>query len=265
MARDDLGTPHLRFERDGSVARCVIDRPERRNALTPAMYFGIRKAVEIVEHDPALAVLVITGTGDTFAPGGEMAGRFDDDRSAQLGGLLGTDVLPFERIRDSAKPVISAVNGTCQGGRLLIAMLSDIAIASDRATFRIPELLRGVADVNYATYLVPHVGIARARDLIFTARRFDAQEAVEMGLIARVVAHDELEAATHAVIADVVQGAPEARRQLKRIVNSAYGRVDRMTFEASVFGDEAAEGFAAFAEKRPPSWVPEDFRRDGRL
>ena len=253
----------MRFEREGSLARVVIDRPLRRNALTPGMYFGIRRAVDHVNASSSLAALVITGKGDVFAPGGEMGGQIDDDGG--VGGLIGSEITPFESIRRSRKPVISMVNGLCQGGGLLIAMMSDVAVASDRATFRVPELLRGVADTNYATFLVPTVGIARARDLIFTARRFDAAEAHAIGLIAHVVPHDELETATREVVTDVLQCAPDARMQLKRIVNSAYGHVDRMTFDASIWGPETAEGFTAFVEKRAPAWIPEDFRRPGRL
>jgi enoyl-CoA hydratase len=260
---DDLGTPYLRFRREGSLAWLVIDRPERRNALTPAMYFGVRQAVDRLNASQSLAAMVVTGSGDVFAPGGEMGGQHDD--GIGMGALLGSEITPFETIRRSAKPVVAMVNGLCQGGGLLIAMLCDLAVASERATFRVPELLRGVADTNYASYLVPTVGVARARDLIFTARRFDAAEAHAMGLIARVVPHEDLERATREVVADVLQCAPEARTQLKRIVNSAYGYVDRMTFDASIRSAEVAEGFAAFVEKRAPAWVPEDFRRTGRL
>ena len=87
---------------------------------------------------------------------------------------VGDDVLPFLTVRDSQAPVIAAVNGICQAGGLLIAMLADIAVASDKATFRVPELLRGVPDATYVAVLPAHVGIAVARDLLFTGRPFDA-------------------------------------------------------------------------------------------
>ena len=72
---DDLGAAGLRFERDGSIGWCIIDRPAARNAFTPAMYFGIKRAVRLVNSDPALAALIITGTGDVFAAGGDLGGR----------------------------------------------------------------------------------------------------------------------------------------------------------------------------------------------
>ena len=107
--RDDLGAAGLRFERDGVIAWCVIDRPSARNALTPAMYFGIKRAVWLVNTDPDLAALVITGTGDVFAPGGDLGGRAEP--GDRLSDITGHEMLPFLTIRDSRAPVISAVNG----------------------------------------------------------------------------------------------------------------------------------------------------------
>jgi enoyl-CoA hydratase len=145
---DDLGAAGLRFERDGVIGWCIIDRPEARNAFTPAMYFGLKKAVHLVNRDPDLAAMIITGTGDVFAPGGDLGGRTSsgDDPVPDIG----PDILPFLTIRDSRAPVVAAVNGICQAGGLLIAMLSDISVASDRATFRAPELIRGIVDATYA-------------------------------------------------------------------------------------------------------------------
>jgi enoyl-CoA hydratase len=253
----DLGSRHLRWERRGSVAWVFIERPERRNALTSNMYFGIRRAVDTVNHSSTLRALVITGTGDVFAPGGELGGQHDDS-DVDYGALLGTGVLPFEAIRESRKPVIASVNGLCMGGGLLITMLSDVAIASDRATFGAPELERGVADAFHAAILPEHVGIAVARDMLFTSRRLSAQEALQFGLVARVVPHEQLGAETDDVVRAMLRAAPKARTALKRLVNARYGAVDKITFDESLAGDEVVEGFRSFVEKRPPSWVPEE-------
>jgi enoyl-CoA hydratase/carnithine racemase len=251
----DLGSRHLRWEERGGVARVTIDRLERRNALTSNMYFGIRRAVDRVNASRDLLALVVTGTGDVFAPGGELGGRHDDG-PVNYGELLGTGAVPFDAIRDSRKPVIAAVNGLCMGGGLLITMLSDVAIASDRAVFGAPELIRGVADAYHAAILPEHVGIAIARDMLFTGRRLDASEAERFGLVARVVPHDDLAAVTESVVHDVLRSAPRARVALKRLINARYGAIDKITFEESVNGDEVIEGFRAFVEKRAPSWAP---------
>ena len=150
--------------------------------MTPAMYFGLRRAVDVVNRDPHLAGLLITGTGDVFIPGGDMGAHYDDDW-ANLGDLLHMDVTPFDAVRHSAKPVVSAVNGIAQGGGMMIAMLSDVAVASDRATFRSPEIYRGIADTHYAQILPHQVGIARARDLLLSARTLTAAEACDWGLV----------------------------------------------------------------------------------
>jgi enoyl-CoA hydratase/carnithine racemase len=259
----DLGSRFLRFERRGSVAWVTIDRPERRNALTGNMYFGIRRAVDRLNTSRSLHALVITGAGDVFAPGGELGGVHDDGDTTTVG-LLGTGAVPFDAIRESRKLVIAAVNGLCMGAGLLITMLSDIAIASDRAVFGAPELRRGVADAYHAAILPEHVGIAIARDMLFTGRRLNAQEAMQFGLVARVVAHDELLTRTEEVVRDALHSAPRARVAVKRLINARYGLIDKVTFDESVNGEEPIEGFQAFMEKRPPSWIPSDIEPTGR-
>ena len=117
-----------------------------------------------------------------------------DSWEGGVSGLLGMEITPFDALRQAQKPVVSAVNGICQGGGLMIAMLSDMAVVSDRATFRAPELFRGIADTHYGHMLTRQVGPARARDLLFTGRTIDAREAVSWGLISRVVPHDEARA-----------------------------------------------------------------------
>lgn len=261
---DWLGTPHLRFERYGPLARCTIDRPLKKNAFSAAMYFGIRYAINHTDHDADLAGLLITGTGDVFAPGGDLGGT-NEDGWADLPRLLGMDNTPFDALRQSLKPVVSAVNGLCQGGGLIIAMLSDVAVVSDRATFRAPELFRGIADTHYSHILSRQVGPARARDMLFTGRRLSAREAADWGLVSRVVPHDELmDAATEALTA-CCRTAPGARSELKRNFDQYYGLYDRIGMTVSLYGPEAKEGYASFKERRSPAWVDPRLRSEGRL
>ena len=139
-------------------------------------------------------------------------------------------------------------------------MLSDIAVASDRATFRVPELLRGIPDATYAAVLPAHVGMAVARDLLLTGRRFDAEEAQRLGVISRVVPHEQLRAAALDVVGQILQTPPMARTMTKRMLNERYGLVDYQTmFWALAESPEPREGMLAFMEKRAPSWVPEQF------
>ena len=259
---NQLGAAGLRFEREGALAWCIIDRPEARNAFTPAMYFGIKRAVNLVTGDPDLAALIITGSGDVFSAGGDLGGRSSEGDEPVPD--IGSDMLPFLTIRDSRAPVVAAVNGICQAGGLLIAMLSDICVASDRATFRVPELLRGIPDATYAAVLPAHVGLAVARDLLLSGRRFDAAEAQRLGVITRVVPHDQLRAAALEAVREILQTPPMARMHTKRMLNDRYGLIDYQTmFWALAESSEPREGMQAFMEKRPPSWVPEGLPGDG--
>jgi enoyl-CoA hydratase/carnithine racemase len=253
----NLGTRNLRIEREGPIAWCIIDRPHARNALTPSMYFGIKKAVNFVNRDKDLRALIITGTGDVFAPGGDLGGRYEEGDERSPDGLL-YEILPFVTVRESQAPVISAVNGICQAGGLLIAMMSDIAVVSERATFRVPELLRGIIDATYAATLPIHVGMAQARDLLLSARKIDAAEAYRIGLVSRICKHEDLEAEARKAAIEILQTAPECRAHVKRMLNQQYARIDYETMFASLMNgaSEAKEGMAAFMEKRPPNWIP---------
>lgn len=261
---DWLGTPFLTLRREGPFAVCTIDRPEARNALTPAMYFGLRYAVGRVNEDPGLAGLLITGTGDVFAPGGDMGGGGADDWIT-FGSALGMDITPFDSLRTSVKPVVSAVNGLCQGGGLQIALCSDIAVVSERATFRVPELFRGYADTYYSQMLARLIGPVRTRDLMFTGRVLTAQEALDWGMVARVVPHEELLHTAREVLAQCSRAAPGARAVIKSSLDAYLGLYDRIGMTTSLQSPEAVEGVRAFKERRSPNWVHPELRSDGRL
>ena len=262
---DWLGTPFLKFERQGPFGVVRLDRPEARNAMTPAMYFGIRYAVSHVENDPDLAGLLITGTGDVFAPGGDLGGGDGSDDWMTWGSALSMDVTPFEALRQSVIPVVSAVNGLAQGGGMQIALCSDIAVVSERATFRVPELFRGIADTYYSQMLARLIGPVRTRDLMFTGRVLTAAEALDWGLVTTVVPHDEQLGAATELLAQVCRTAPAARSVVKSSLDNYLGLFDRIGMKASYSGPEARQGFEAFKERRSPDWVHPDLRIDGRL
>ena len=261
---DWLGTPYVRFERHGPLAHCIVDRPQARNAMTPSMYFAVRYAVDVVNRDADLAGMLLTGTGDVFIPGGDLGGASEDDWGG-VSRLLGMDTTPFEAIRNSRKPVVSAVNGICQGGGLLMAMLSDVAVASTGATFRCPELYRGIADTGYAAYLPTQIGPARARDMLLTGRTLDADEAHSWGLVSRLSLPEQLLEDAHQALVACCRSAPQARLVVKRVINDGYGRYDRMSMDDSLESAECVEGWMAFKERRSPSWVPEGLQGEGRL
>jgi enoyl-CoA hydratase/carnithine racemase len=254
MAAVNLGSKHLRGNLEDGVLTVVLDRPERRNACTIEMYHGIKKAAVIAEKEAAVDVLVITGTGDVFCPGGEMSGKHEGggtfDRETDR-----WDLLPFRQLERCPKTVVCAVNGLCQGGGLNMVLTSDVSIASDRAEFRAPELLRGVADCWLSARLAAHVGVARAKYLLFAAPKLSAAEASAIGLVSRVVPHAEFERAVAETVSAIRQTAPGARKSVKRDINRGLPRIDLEMFGDSLASEEVAEGFRAFTEKRKPGWA----------
>jgi enoyl-CoA hydratase/carnithine racemase len=152
------------------------------------------------------------------------------------------------------KLVMMRINGMCQGGGLVMTIMSDLSIVSDRAKFRVPELLRGVADCYLGARLAPRIGVARAKYLLYTAQYFSAQDALDMGLVSRVVPHDQLDAAVAETIEQVRLAGPSARRALKRDLNRHLPPIDLGMFQDSLVSEECKEGFSAFVGKRRPNW-----------
>ncbi len=249
----DLDSQHLHARKRDGVLTVRIDRPERRNALTIEMYHGIKKACVVAERDPDIDLMVVTGTGEWFCVGGEMGGQHEG--AEKLDRLTdGLDLTPFVQLERCPKTVVMAINGMCQGGGLVMTLMSDISIVSDRARFRVPELLRGVADCYLGARLAARIGVARAKYLLFTAEYFSAREAWDMGLVSRVVPHEALDAAVDETVTLIRATGPAARRALKRDINRHLPPIDTGMFQDSLLGEECREGFRAFVEKRPPRW-----------
>ncbi len=253
MASVDLGSKYLEGSAADGVLRVVINRPERRNACTIEMYHGIKKAAVLAEKDPEIDAILLTGVGDVFCVGGEMGGQHEGgaalDRETD-----GLDLLPFRQLETTSKIVVTAVNGLCQGGGLNMLLCADIGLASDRATFRAPELLRGVADAFLPVRLPPRVGLAWAKYLLFTGAVIDAAEASRIGLVAKVLPHDELAAHVEWVLDQIRNTAPAARGAVKQNMNRHLPPFDMAMFSQSLRSPETVEGFKAFVEKRPPRW-----------
>lgn len=256
MSTIDLQSKFLEGSKQDGVLRVVLNRPERRNACTIEMYHGIKRAAVLAENDPEIDALVLTGSGDVFCPGGEMGGQHEGgapiDRETD-----GLDLLPFRQLELTTKVVVTQVNGLCQGGGLNMVLCSDIAIASDRATFRAPELLRGVADPFLAARLPNRVGVAKAKYLLFTAAVIDAPEAERIGLVTKIVPHDQLGSEVDKVLAQIRLTGPAARTAVKQEINRYFQPFDIPMFRRSLRSPESVEGFKAFIEKRPPRWPRE--------
>jgi len=253
MAHIDLGSRYLETSIKKRVLHVRINRPERRNAITQEMYRGLKRALIMADGNPELDVLCITGTGDVFAVGGDMSGLSEGDETLNHE-LDPTDHFPFRHLEQCRKVVLAAVNGICYAGGLNLVLFSDVSIASDKAKFRAPELLRGVPDPWISSRLVYFVGLAAAKYLLFTGAVIDAQEAASMGLIGKVVPHSEFEDVVQGALDEICLTAPKARAIVKDDMNRRLPAPDVNMFRRAILSDEMVEGFQAFVEKRDPEW-----------
>ncbi|HVE62275.1 MAG TPA: enoyl-CoA hydratase/isomerase family protein [Mycobacteriales bacterium] len=256
----------LRVERpaDG-VALLTLDLPDRRNAMTPELTAAWASAVADLAVDPALRAVVVTGSGKAFCAGGDLSwlGGSPDTTVAQLRERM----LPFYRtwlaIRSLDVPVIAAVNGAAVGAGLCLALACDIRLASTAAVFSAPFVSLGIHAGMAATFLLPEaVGLPRARELLFTGRRVDAGEALQIGLCEAVHPPAELMPAALAVAAQIAAGAPVAVRLTKAALSFAGHRTieEALAWEGlaqpvTMAGADLQEGLAAQAERRPPRFT----------
>lgn len=253
-----MDVPGLRYSVVAGVASLVIDRPEKANALTMEMYEALNRNLWEAELDDSVDVITITAAGDEyFVPGGDLSGGADEweaNVAERLAHVEGDFPYPtFERV---SKLIITGVNGLCQAAGLIIVLMSDLVIASDRARFRVPEALRGLVDPFVPTRLPGHVGLAKARWMMFTSEEMDAHDAERFGLVGKVVPHDEVSREIDDTIVAVRRTAPGARSRYKRMISQSLPSIRYEEFLAQMRSAEAMEGMRSFAEKRQPSWRP---------
>ncbi len=249
----DLGSPYLVARLEGRVLHLRLDRTERRNAFSQDMYRGLKRAAVWADQQPELDAVCITGTDEWFGAGGDMSGANADPEG--LGSEWDpTDHFPFRHIERCSKLWVARINGLAHAGGLVLALHCDVSIASERARFRAPELLRGIPDPYLVARLASAVGVVRARSLLFTAREVLADEALSMGLIGQVVRHDELDTATATALEQVASTGPSARAAVKRDLNARLPAPDVALFFNTIRSAEMVEGMAAFVEKRRPEW-----------
>jgi len=239
----------VRVERGGPIGRIVIDHPERRNALTGAMFRQLADGLVELDGDADVRVIVLRGAGDrAFASG------------ADIGDLHAVGGSPAAPRVGATKPVIAMIHGVCIGGGLLVALGADIRVASEDARFAIPAVRLGVAyPYAGARQLVATVGASAAAEILLTGSTFGAADALRWGLVSRVVPARELDEAVTATATAIAEGAPLSVRAAKASVHAAVrgslpGDVERAdaAIAACWASEDFAEGRRAFAEKRPP-------------
>ena len=247
-------TDHITRHQDGYVLTLTIARPERKNALTQAMYGALADALVAADSDPSIRVTIITGEGDMFTAGNDL-GDFSSGMPAGK-----PPVQRFlEAIRDLQKPLLAAVNGPAIGVGLTMLLHCDIAYASETANFRAPFTQLGLVPEAGSSLLLPAtVGNSMANEILLAGRILSAAEALDCGLVSRVVPAADLHAAITACASAIAASAPTAIRQSKRLIRLNKKAIrDQMAAESIVFADqlksrEFREAATAFAEKRKP-------------
>jgi enoyl-CoA hydratase/carnithine racemase len=252
----------LIVEKRGAVGWIVFNQPEKRNAINGAMWRGIPQAMAQFDADPEVRCVAFRGAGtEAFASGADIS-EFEEIRAqkssvAEYDGLL-DQVL--HAIQDSRKPSVAMIFGFCMGGGLEVALACDLRYCGRSAQFGIPAAKLGLAyNVEGHKRLVETVGHARAREIMFLGRRYNAEEALAMGLVHRVVPVEKLEEFTNEVLQTLCDNAPLAIANSKTIIEEyvkSQGAPDaarmRAAIERCARSEDYAEGRRAFMEKRKP-------------
>ena len=257
----------IRYERAEGIAKITINRPEVRNAFRPETLAQLQEAFNIARDDDSVGVIIFTGEGsEAFCSGGDVMVRGDDGYigSDSLGkkGIGRLNVLDLQiQIRRTPKPVIAMVAGWAIGGGHVLHVVCDITVAADNAKFGQTGPMVGSFDGGYgAGLLAAHIGQKKAREIWFMCRQYDAQEALEMGLVNTVVPVAELEAETLSWAREMWRHSPLALRLLKAGLNAAddgLAGVQQLAGDATLLfylTEEGQEGRNAFQEKRPPNF-----------
>ncbi len=253
------------YEKKEGIAKIIINRPHAYNAFTTNTLKELALAFEDAELDPTIGVVVLTGAGDkAFCSGGDLK------EASQKGGYNRENDYWHERlhhdIRTISKPTIAAVNGYAIGGGHILHLLCDITIASENAKFGQAGPRVGSFDAGFgASYLARCVGEKKAREIWFLCRQYTAQEALEMGLVNKVVPQDKLMEEVELWCREILEKSPFALKFLKKALNAdtdhqwGFDEMSQAAVRLYWATEEAEEAKRAFSEKRKPDFSK--FRR----
>ena len=256
---------HIRVEREDGIGTLILNRPDKLNAFAGTMRREVADALDELEHDDAVRVIVLTGAGRAFCAGadiGYMSELIATRDEAAMAALVEAGRRVVLTMRASSKPVIGSINGAAAGGGANLALACDLRIASDRASLGQIFNRIGLHPDWGGTYFLPRlVGPAKTLELFWLAEMVDAAEGLRLGLFNRVVPHDALGTETRALAAALAAKPPLAIAMAKRAV---YASLDRSLPEMLDYeldaqlrcfrSGDAAEGITAFLEKRRPAF-----------
>ena len=243
------------------VATITLDSPSNRNALSSTLLAQLERNLDAAISDDVSRLIALTGEGPVFCSGADLKERGSVSPPGQAGGPGGL-VAILKKILHSPKPVIARINGPARAGGIGLIAACDIAVSVDSATFAFSEVRIGVIPAIISVVILPKLGQARTRELFLTGDTFSATEAVQFGLLNATVPADQLDEAVGRYSASILKGAPAALDGCKRLVRDVPGMnldaafAQTAKWSAEFFSsEEAREGMASFAEKRPPRWA----------
>lgn len=246
------------------VARLTLDRPAKHNALDAAMIGELTEAAEALGRDPAVRVVVLAAAGESFCAGadlGWMRAQVEADGPARSREATRLAAM-LNALNTLPKPLIGRVQGNAFGGGVGMMSVCDVAIGAAPARFGLTETRLGLIPATIGPYVLARIGEAMARRVFMSARLFGAEEAVTLGLLARAVAAEDLDATVEAEVAPYLACAPGAVAEAKALARRLGPPIDdgviATTVEALVRrweSPEAAEGIAAFFDRRKPVWA----------
>jgi methylglutaconyl-CoA hydratase len=247
----------VKVQQAGAVVTLTMDQPERRNVLTAALLDQLGDALVQAADDPHVRVVVLTHTGPAFCAGADLSGAGGTSPGSRRDLA---EVLSL--LMDCPKPVVARIAGHAMGGGVGLAAACDLSIAALDARFGFTEVRVGVAPAVISVVCLPKLRRSDALELFLTGARIDAARAASIGLVTRAVAANQLDAEVAALVDQLCLGGPTALAAAKRLVFAvpSLERTAAFTHTSAVSRDlfaspEAAEGMAAFGEKRLPSWA----------
>lgn len=254
---------HVQFEIAGPVATVTLNRPDKLNALTPAMLDALDAAVGALEQNRAVRVVLLTGTGRAFCVGADIHAWSALEPLDMWRQWIRHGHRVFERVAHLPQPVIAVLNGYTFGGGLELALAADLRLAADTVELALPEAKLGTVPGWGGTHRLPRlIGPARAKQMIFSGARISAATAESWGLVNEVTTAETVRERAHALADEIAQNAPVSVQLAKQLIDSGMGENIPYTVE-SLAGALAAttadgrEGVAAFRAKRTPHFQNE--------